>query len=506
MRHAFTLLAVLAVAAPVSAQVTLPNGMVVPVDSMNGEIQLDAFFASRGEPIDWISDARNVPDTFSPLCDFTAALLLHEAGASLGVGWYNVVPGATAAPTASEIYQIVPPGAAVGTTITGATIRGDARYLGGDIGFALIRTPPHFTESRWNTVCNAGPCASSPGPWILSLSYLSPTMADAFYVAFEDGDTSSSAWNNDGDYNDFVFLFTGITCAGAGEPCTVPGAEGICANGLTECAAAGALTCRQVNPPGEEACDGADNDCDGAIDEGDGLCGAMEVCSRGRCVGRCQVEFGCADPADVCEDGLCIDAACAGLTCDAGLACEAGMCVSPCDGVVCPGDQVCRVGVCLDACVGVTCDAGQVCEGGVCVNACACRACGAGLECAGDGRCVDEGCGAVDCAAPTICRAGACVDPCTGAVCPRGQECTDGACVDVPTPDVDAGPPGGADAGAPGDDAGGAGMDGGRASSDAGPGGSLDSGCGCRATGSRRSGPLALLALGLAFILRRRRR
>ena len=38
------------------------------------------------------------------------------------------------------------------------------------------------------------------------------------YVAFEDGDTSSSAWNNDGDYNDFVFLFTGITCAGAGEP------------------------------------------------------------------------------------------------------------------------------------------------------------------------------------------------------------------------------------------------------------------------------------------------
>lgn len=492
----------LALGAPAHAQVTQPSGMVVPVDSMNGEVQLDTFFSERGEGVDWVADARNEPDTFSPLCDFTASLLLHEAGSSLGVGWYNVVPGATSPPAASEIYEIVPPGAAVGTTITGATIRGDARYLGGDIGFALMRSPPHFTEARWNTVCDAGPCAGSPGPWVLSLSYLSTTMDDAFYVAFEDGDTSSSAWNNDGDYNDYVFLFTGITCAGAGEPCTVEGAEGICANGLTECAAAGELICRQVNDPGDEACDGADNDCDGAIDEGDGLCGATEVCSRGRCVARCQVEFGCVDPDAACEDGLCVDAACVGVTCDAGLACVEGSCVAPCDGVVCPGDRVCRVGVCLDPCVGVTCEAGQVCEGGVCVAACDCRGCADGSECAGDGRCVDEGCADVSCDGATICRDGVCVDPCEGAVCPRGRACVDGACVDTEPAVPDAGTSV-ADGGSSSD--GGTGMDGGPGP-DAGGRGMVDSGCGCRAARPAGGSALAWLVAGLSVLALRRRR
>ena len=147
MRSLLAVVLLFASAAPAAAQVTLPSGMVVPVDSMNGEVQLYSFFSSRGEPIDWIADARNEPDTFSPLCDFTAALLLHEAGASLGVGWYNADPAATVAPSASEIYEIVPAGSPLGTTITGSSIRDDARYAGGLIGFA-------FTDLQCDDGCS----------------------------------------------------------------------------------------------------------------------------------------------------------------------------------------------------------------------------------------------------------------------------------------------------------------------------------------------------------------
>ncbi len=497
MRRFAVLLALSIVPDVALAQVTQPNGLVVPVDSANGETQLYSFFTNRGEAIDWIADASREPDTFSPLCEFTAEFVLNEAGNHLGVGWYNVIPGATTAPSPSDIYEIIPAGAAVGTTATGASIRADSRYLGGEIGFALIRTPPHFTESRWNTVCDSGDCAGSPGPWVLSLSYRSTTVENAWYIAFEDGDTSSSSWNNDGDYNDDVFFFTGIACAGAGQPCTVPGEMGVCANGLSECASGGELTCRRVNDPSAELCNGVDDDCDGSVD-GDGLCGAGEVCSRGRCVRACDVEFGCAAGTE-CEDGYCVDEACVGVTCDAGRACVAGSCVAPCDGVTCPGDQVCRAGACVDPCLGVTCEAPNVCEGGVCVTGCSCRACGAGRECAGDGHCVDAGCAGVSCDAGMVCRAGACVDACEGAVCPPGQECSQGACVDLPSGTVDAGTT--VDGGGTIRDGGG--FDGGSGRPDG-----VAGGCGCRAGESRGSSApmLGLLSLLFALALVRSRR
>ena len=52
-----------------------------------------------------------------------------------------------------------------------------------------------------------------------------------------------------------------------GEACTIPGLLGLCAQGETSCAA-GPLVCAQVNDPEPEACDGEDNDCDGSVDEG----------------------------------------------------------------------------------------------------------------------------------------------------------------------------------------------------------------------------------------------
>ncbi len=53
---------------------------------------------------------------------------------------------------------------------------------------------------------------------------------------------------------------------GAGAPCAVPGAEGICATGEQVCAGA-RFGCEQTAFPEDEGCTGRDDDCDGAVDE-----------------------------------------------------------------------------------------------------------------------------------------------------------------------------------------------------------------------------------------------
>jgi len=414
----------------VKALVTEPSGAAVPVDSFNGEVQLYSFFANQGETIDWQADAHDQPDIFSPLCNFTATFILKQSGSSLGVGWYNVTSGATAAPDNAHIYQIIPPHSPVGTVIASADIRKDPNYLGGDIGFALMRDPLHFSESKWNTICNQLSCAATPGPWILAVKYKSINIPNAWYLAFEDGNTSSSFWDNDGDFNDYVFLFTGITCSGAGQPCTPEGALGICSAGLTECDTAGKLVCKKLILPEKEACDGVDNDCDAEIDEGDGLCPVGEQCVRGTCVPYCGVEFPCLEPT-VCEHRMCVHPDCVGVTCDKGQACIEGKCRAPCDGVKCPPPLTCRVGRCMDACAGVQCGGGLVCQNGVCVSGCACQSCANGLSCRpSDGLCVENSCLQVTCGIGKYCAKGQCMDACLEAVCPAGQVCQQGACIE----------------------------------------------------------------------------
>jgi hypothetical protein len=51
-----------------------------------------------------------------------------------------------------------------------------------------------------------------------------------------------------------------------GAACTIPGLLGVCAEGETSCAS-GPMTCAQVHTPSEDVCDGQDNDCDGTVDE-----------------------------------------------------------------------------------------------------------------------------------------------------------------------------------------------------------------------------------------------
>ncbi len=413
-----------------NAAVVEPNGVSVPGPSSNSsEVTLQSYFDSQAETINTVVEASIEPGTFSPLCDFQAALVLSQSNAQAGIAWYNVPTSPTATPAAT--YLIVPAGTAVGQTISSADIRSNTNYQGGLIGFALIKNGAvaYYSEYQRNQRCSQ---CTMPDYWKMALVYRSKKLENTFYVAFEDweGANDSTWFGNDGDFNDKVFRVTGVSCPGSGAACDT-GKPGVCAPGLTECQTGGALTCKPQITAATEVCDGLDNDCNGSVDDGD-LCPTDEVCDRGRCVKKCgEVLYNCTN-SEVCNRaGYCVDATCASVTCMSGLLCVAGECKAPCDGVACPSPTVCKVGRCVDPCVGVQCEAGRVCDNGVCVLGCDCAACGTGLECAKSGLCVSAGCADKTCSAGTACQAGACVDACMSAKCPTGEKCAMGACVDA---------------------------------------------------------------------------
>jgi hypothetical protein len=113
------------------------------------------------------------------------------------------------------------------------------------------------------------------------------TTANAFYLAFEDGPVGPNPvdFNNDGDYNDYVYFFSGLTCAGGGEPCDT-GLPGVCGPGVTQCTSSGIMCQGLVPAEPSETCDGLDNDCNGTADEGD-ICPSGFVCEKGTCVQAC---------------------------------------------------------------------------------------------------------------------------------------------------------------------------------------------------------------------------
>jgi len=491
------------------ATVTEPNGLAVPIDS-SPETQLYTLFSSRGENINWQTDAHPTPNQFSPLCGFTATYVLNQAGSHFGLAWYN---DTGTKPTAAELHQLVAANSAVGTTFSGTVIKSDPAYTGGVVGFALIGGETHYTNDAYDTTCTS--CSPS-GPWITALMYASTVTPDAYYICFEDGSTSAGGWNNDGDFNDDVYFVTGISCSGGGQPCDT-GKPGICAAGLTQCAGNG-TTCQELNPPTPtETCNGLDDNCDGQVDEGN-PCPEEYVCQQGTCVKSCAGnEFPCP-AALVCDKaGYCVDPSCETVTCPSGETCTNGVCKAPCDGVTCPYPDVCRVGKCVDPCASVTCNAGQACFNGVCVTSCNCLACGQGASCnVASGLCVTTACAAVTCTAGMHCVTGSCVDDCAGAVCPSGQTCTKGSCVEGP------------DAGGGGSDGGGGivnpGSDGGTGSGDAsigdGSSGGNDGGqaplgvskasCACSSIGAGSSGDAllgsAVAVLALARLRRRKSR
>ena len=441
-RSGFVYLLTALSAAPAAAAVVEPNGISVPAPAPMNETTLQAYFTAQGEMINAINDASTEPGAFLPLCDFKATLVLSQSQAGGGIAWYNTTTGATGAPPVAQTYQIGPAfPLVVNDTITSTDVRMSPNYMGGLIGFALIKnlgqptlSRVYYSEYRRNVTCTM---CSMPGPWRMALSYRSTKFPNSYYLAFEDweGADDRSWQGNDGDFNDKVFRIDGVICQGGGETCDT-GMMGVCARGVTECQVGAGIICKPAVTKSAEKCDNLDNDCNGMVDDNAPCAQANYVCSKGVCIPKCDdSEFPCGPGLKCDTDGLCKDPRCANMDCPAGQVCQAGTCVGGCQGVTCPLGQICQLGVCVDPCAGVSCP-GAVCEKGACVSACRCRACDAGQVCAMggalDGHCVDTGCNTMTCPTGTICSKGTCVDACTNAVCPGGVACKDGMCDPAP--------------------------------------------------------------------------
>ncbi len=547
-------------ASSAAAAVTQPDGTVMPLPSPVDEVGLQELFDFKEGVgvLDSVADASTEPATFKPLCDFSAQLLLHETGdTNAFVGWYNS-PKTDVAPTTvcneqtgmssgggacseHDVFVLIkgdvtkPPFRKVndplhnpGQVFTGADIASSQYYAGGDIGFVLMANQGHFSEKRLNPAC-AGATCTDGDRWIPTIMYASKTIPRGYYMGSEDQNVGPTAWGgNDGDFNDYVFLFTGLVCSGSGEACDT-GEPGICAAGLTDCAnAQGESECRPARTPGAEECNGLDDDCNGEADEGK-LCPVGELCVKARCVPVCGTgEFRC-DAAQKCVEGACVETACAALTCAAGKVCMGGKCIGACDDVTCPTGQACADGVCVNPCDGIDCGEGFVCEGGACIVECGCAGCATGACDTESGHCVADGCAGVACEVGQHCSAGQCADDCADAQCPGNAVCLGGMC-QAPRTDPGGSGGGGTGTGGGGDGKpkdpdvnfggkdqgngnGGGGGGGGKDGSVAGERNAIEAeGCSCRAPGKAINTPLeqpyvlALLGLGLFAARRKRQR
>ena len=86
---------------------------MVPIDSRTGDGEKQVYDAfKRGDKtagLRFREDATTAPEVFSPLCSFTAELLLKETASDMAVGWYNVIPNATTKPADTDIVEVIPP-------------------------------------------------------------------------------------------------------------------------------------------------------------------------------------------------------------------------------------------------------------------------------------------------------------------------------------------------------------------------------------------------------------
>jgi hypothetical protein len=158
---------------------------------------------------------------------------------------------------------------------------------------------------------------------------------------------------------------------------------GICAAGTTACSG-GQLVCNQTNQPRAETCNGLDDDCDGVLDNGNpggnlacntghlGICAAgTTVCSGGQvsCQQNAQPRVeSCNGLDDDCDGAVDNGNPGGGVACNTGHqgVCAAGTTACAGGGVVCnqavqPGAEVC------DGALDENCD-GQVDEGCACTN------------------------------------------------------------------------------------------------------------------------------------------
>jgi MYXO-CTERM domain-containing protein len=266
------------------------------------------------------------------------------------------------------------------------------------------------------------------------------------------------------------------TLPGVGEPCGV--SLGTCMAGKTVCQN-GHLVCTTSTMPGNEVCNGIDDNCDGVIDNGifpevgkDCLCPGLDPAKVG--VGQCKgghlicagkagfVCVGCvlpmaeicdgldndcdgkADTTAMCQGGfLCRDGQCAPacqsgeFTCPAGYKCVGDVCVPQrCAKVKCTGNTRCdeNTGQCVDPCAGVVCADPKVCQNGSCVD-CNTLGCGTGQLCVA-GRCQVNKCLGVTCGDGQFCNDGQCQGLCQPGQCNSTQRCVAGQCQTDPCANV----------------------------------------------------------------------
>jgi hypothetical protein len=473
---------------------------------------------SNTSGLDPLAEASTTPETFHPACPLTFDLLSRGTALFKNVfGWYNVTGQK---PSFSDLHVMQDCNAAAGQSVV-LDVNNEPAYKGGDVGFFLI-TPE--SSSQHGTCANGNCCASvaramngegyvyfserkynpdfvGQNSYIHLLVYQSHVWPEKFYFAWEDTFNSSS-----GNFTDFVSAVSGIQCSGGGAPCDT-GKKGVCALGVTMCNH-GVLGCVQLFQPGGEQCNGLDDDCDGAVDQG-ASCPADQVCHNGACVPHCgSAEFPCTGSTE-CDSatGLCVDAACKTVTCPAGQICAEGACRTPCDGVVCPHGQDCVADACVDLCKGVVCSTGQICRQGKCFagcNSCDGISCQQPLKCdTASGQCADPSCPG-GCPAGEVCNAGQCQDACTGVKCPPGQTCNAGSCQGSGMPGTGGGFTGfGGNGGSSGTGA----SSGGGGSGTGGDGftGNSGAGCGCAAAAPNNNLALAMVGIALTAPLARRR-
>jgi MYXO-CTERM domain-containing protein len=448
-----------AVLQPTPGGKTIPllDTNVVTCSDRNVEVCLDQ---SEGDPalIGAQADALVAPESFQPTCSLTFTPLTKGGGDHLAFGWYNLKPdpakaGSYLKPTQAELYGmlVLAQGNTNGAQLVGlektlelAKEEAAGRYKGGQIGFFLagggdfskLKLDPVTHQLTGLTLdrvfytqhaLNLG--SDGAATFYQVLTWQSVKFKNSFYFGWEDRIASADA---DNDFDDLVFLVSGIQCTGGGEPCET-GNKGVCKDGTQQCAK-GELTCVQSVQPSAEKCNALDDDCNGDVDDGD-LCKTGEVCDRGRCVPKCSTgEFRCALDL-VCNDrGVCVEPACAKKDCPVGQVCHGGNCIDGCMGVSCPYGEVCRNGGCVDPCGGIQCDEGYSCVLGVC-RSCACTSC-EGTQVCHENVCVDSGCENQTCVAGSHCSMGNCVDDCAGTKCPQGQLCQLGGCVADPLAEV----------------------------------------------------------------------
>jgi MYXO-CTERM domain-containing protein len=237
-------------------------------------------------------------------------------------------------------------------------------------------------------------------------------------------------------------------CNGAVDEGTLPGVGEKCGNGLGACQAGtiicqnGKLVCNVTSTPQTEVCNGIDDDCDGIVDDGN----FPQTDTPCLCPGLTQDQAG----VGICKAGKlkCMGAlgfVCVGCVLPTATEVCNGM-DNDCNGQVdttgnCPNGYACKDGACTLQCSGgeFPCPLGYKCVNAYCVpQRCANVNCQPGQRCdENTGMCVDN-CANVKCNAPAVCMNGSCVD-CNQLGCEAGKLCVAGSCVVDPCKGVTCG-------------------------------------------------------------------